>query len=309
MKFLYFTDSHLRDDCPKNRIDDFYKTQFKKLYEIGEIASKENCNFLLSGGDTFDIYHVSDKLKYDFISWQKNIKLPIVTIIGSHDMLAKNDKAIGYTSIGVLINAGIIQELSNSEYSQYITGYNYSDDLPIELICNTEKDYKIVVCHNMITPNMTFPFKTISIDQVKTNADLVLLGHWHPPFTGNVGNTMFVNPGSMTRLTSSISDMERNIQVVIVDIDKKSYKMVTLGSAKSFSEVFDLKSIEEEKEIIQNTKKYKEFFSSIKTLNLEQADDFQTIMSSYGKQLNISSDIVEKSIEELTNAKLEGKHI
>ena len=63
MKFLFFTDTHIRGNNPQNRIDDFVQTLNVKLREVFEIAKNEEVDIILHGGDIFDrrIFHLHSK--------------------------------------------------------------------------------------------------------------------------------------------------------------------------------------------------------------------------------------------------------
>ena len=50
MKFLFFTDSHIRGTTPKNRKDNFYETLKTKLLEITNISKKLDVDYILHGG-------------------------------------------------------------------------------------------------------------------------------------------------------------------------------------------------------------------------------------------------------------------
>ena len=73
MKFLFFTDMHIKGVNPGKRKDVFYLAILKKLMEIGHTIKNENVNFVVIGGDLFDFSrmsygHVETKLGSRFLS-------------------------------------------------------------------------------------------------------------------------------------------------------------------------------------------------------------------------------------------------
>lgn len=90
IKFLYFTDTHIRGTAPKNRLDSFPETLKNKISQVIEIAKNEQVDVLLHGGDVFDrlIYHQAQlasllksfgKLMRQFIRYQVTmIRLVII---------------------------------------------------------------------------------------------------------------------------------------------------------------------------------------------------------------------------------------
>lgn len=55
MRFLFFTDDHKRGTSPENRTDNFPATLVRKLKELVEIAQEYEVDYILHGGDFFDV--------------------------------------------------------------------------------------------------------------------------------------------------------------------------------------------------------------------------------------------------------------
>ena len=75
MKLLITGDWHLTDKTPRNRIDDYPKTQHRKIsWMIGE-AIRHRCEYILQPGDMFDSFKSRDLLKSRWIrSWRNVFK-------------------------------------------------------------------------------------------------------------------------------------------------------------------------------------------------------------------------------------------
>ena len=54
MKFLFFTDTHIRATNPTSRLDNYIETVEKKFMEVKDIINKNKVDFVLHGGDFFD---------------------------------------------------------------------------------------------------------------------------------------------------------------------------------------------------------------------------------------------------------------
>ena len=304
MKILYFTDSHLRTTVPKWRVDNFYETQFKKMHELVDIAKIRKCDVIVSGGDFFDEFAVGEKLINDVLNWRKSFNIPLLTVLGGHDIEARNLHLLSNTSIGVLFNTNVFADWKS--YPQF-TSINFTDELPKNLIADSSEKYKIIVIHNMIVPsNQKYPFEYLSPEQVQTNADLVLCGHWHSPFLERVNKTTFINPGSLLRLTSAKGDMNRDVQVLFIDTEKRELEFIKLKSGKPYQEVFNIGGIEKEHELSEKSEKFKQFFSQLKTFNVDYLNDFSLLLTSYGKQIGVESVILEESIKRIEEIKRRG---
>jgi len=54
IKFLYFTDIHVSDHNPQNRLGNYKMDILNKLTQIGDIGNKNEVDFFMCGGDLFD---------------------------------------------------------------------------------------------------------------------------------------------------------------------------------------------------------------------------------------------------------------
>ena len=108
MKFLFFTDSHIRGTTPKNRKDNFYETLKTKLLEITNISKKLDVDYILHGGDWFDRPDISPSIVREFAIIIKTFEKPIYTIAGNHDIYGHNPDTIGRTMLGLLEGTGMV---------------------------------------------------------------------------------------------------------------------------------------------------------------------------------------------------------
>ncbi len=278
MRLLFFTDSHIRGTNPRSRTDDFYSTLKNKFNELIEIIRQNEIDYVLHGGDWFDRPDISPSIVREFAMIIKRFNRPIYTISGNHDIYGHNPDTLSRTMLGLLEGTGIINVL---KYGQpvilekdelkvqiYGNSYNYeidgdkSQDYYI-VKKDTEVEYCINMVHGMLLPR---PFiegiKYTLIDEIlATDADITLVGHYHSGFgIKKLGDKYFVNPGSLTRISSLKSEFTRKPEVVIIDLsDKIDMWTVKLKSALPGEDVLNREHIEMAR---NRTYKLNQFFQS-----------------------------------------------
>lgn len=299
MKFIYFTDLHIKGVNPGKRKDVFYVAILKKLMEIGHIITNEQINFVVIGGDLFDLPKISNQLLGEVAKIIKSWKVRVFVVPGNHDLYGQNIATLPHTSLGILANAGVVTILSRENSPIYVgkkndqnypliafTGQEYypeidtgvSDDYEIE---RSIADYNILVAHGMLLEKPFHPDVPFTlIKDVTTSANMVLSGHYHPDEVDIVqNNTHFIKPRSAGRLEATKHNIDHMPQYVIVDIQKTNGVINTSHSICDFtwaakgSDIFDYEGQVEEK-IYKNTlKQFKEQIGSIdltKTIDLPQ---------------------------------------
>ena len=146
----------------------------------------------------------------------------------------------------------------------------------------------------MITPTKFFE-KTFYVmpEQIKTNANLVVCGHYHTPFYKKVGNTEFVNIGCIGRL--NINEAKIEPSVLLLDTDKRNWKIIKLKSAKPANQIFDLDHYDELK---KEEKSIEDFINSLKSVNFQGMELGEQIVKG-GKENNVKQTTVDYLLEKL----------
>jgi exonuclease SbcD len=132
-----------------------------------------------------------------------------------------------------------------------INGYGYGPDVDYP----EGNHIGVHIAHGMLLDHRP-PFDRYSdLYKVDTTADIILTGHDHLGYGiyhRSADDKLFVNPGSLLRMSASVNEMERQIQVALIKIDEISGKyeaeFIPVSCAKSGEEVLDRSRIEEEKE-------------------------------------------------------------
>jgi hypothetical protein len=125
----------------------------------------------------------------------------------------------------------------------------------------------MAVVHEMITddPSVVINLKnrTINWQEVSTDFDIVLCGHFHPGIgiKENAMKTLFINPGAMTRLAAN--EVDRKVKVAYIEIKDKEIKTKLL-SIPFEKNVFNINKIEFQKNREEERDRFAGALESIK---------------------------------------------
>lgn len=305
MKILFFADMHLRSisDRPRWRKDDHYVAQFRELYEISEIARDNGVNVIVSLGDFFDHTRVSHQLVTDVLKWTQQLPCYTTSIVGNHDVTGyvTTDRNNG---LGVLFESGAIHQLKElvlDDAKVIIKGIDaFIDPRRGDYMFDEKyKDYKkIIASHNFIIPHAV-PFDAVLPKDVKTNASMIVLGHYHQAFLHNEGETLFINPGSISRWAVN---EQHQPQVLIYDSTTDTVTAVELKSPKA-ADIFDLEAAAE----LKNTElNLQEFVDSLENTSFDNIDIEQVVVTE-GRKQNVAQNVLDVALDRVQQAKLELK--
>ncbi len=321
MRILFLTDTHIRGNSPKNRLDNFPETLENKFMEIIKIIQNYNVDFVLHGGDLFDRPDVSISIMSKFASILNQIEVPIYIICGNHDIFGHNPETVKRTMLGLLDALNIVKiikpdekiYLEKSNIRVQLTGHSYTYDIDKEYNrspyivdeISDNVDYAIHMVHGML---LNKPFiKGIPytlIDDIKdTKADITLAGHYHTGFgIINIDGKYFINPGSLVRITNSLSEIDRTPKVVLIDLDEKiNIKLLELNSAAKGEEILDRSEIENH---IFKSEKLFEFKQSIDTaINFEKLE-INEILIEVSNAKNVSDEVKKEALRRIANSQM-----
>ena len=278
MKFLYFTDSHIRGTNPKSRTDSFFHTLKIKLQEIQSVAREESVDYILHGGDLFDRPDVSISVMNEIIPILSSFSAPIYAISGNHDIYGHNPVTLPRTMMGLLDTLGIIHLINHRTIllkdeettvqlsgSPYIYGLDRDEHRHPYIVKerDPQADHAIHLVHGfLMAGEVKAVFSHTTIDHIKeTKADLTLSGHLHDGFPlTEVDGKSFLNPGAMVRISNSMTELKRRPKYVIIDVQKAkaTIDVRELKSALPGPEVLDRTEIEMHKFKRQELAEFKE---------------------------------------------------
>jgi DNA repair exonuclease SbcCD nuclease subunit len=320
MRFLFFTDTHIRGTTPRNRTDNFYNTLKVKFEEIRQMVLEKNIDYILHGGDWFDRPDISPAIVREFAIIIKNMGKPIYAIAGNHDIYGQNPETLGRTMLGILDGINLINLLGYDDIvilekdgvRVQLTGQSYNYDIDGEdfrryyIIKKGEDiDCAINIIHGMLLEKPFFEgIRYVLIDDIKdTEADITLVGHYHSGFgVKRLGNKYFVNPGSLTRVTNAISEIKRMPKVAIIDVEKGkiSIEEVELKSALPGEEVLDRSMLEISQD--RNMKLHL-FYKGITAAGEFARIDINSIIEEIASNNVLSHEVKEEAIRRIATAR------
>lgn len=268
-KFVFCTDSHLANNQPVGRIDDFNAAMMRKWKFVVKECNRRKVQGLICGGDLCHTYRTSDELYVRFVKIMSELECPFYYLYGNHDIQAGNANYIDNTNMGMLAQYHWFNPLDVKRPYEFnhtiLTGTNYtranevkefygwndSQNRDIQAVGNEK--LSILVTHAMIT-NGTLVIKgdkkSIDVEEVETDADVLLNGHYHVGHPRAVKNealerTFYIaNPGSMARMNlAEARDTYGPRMIVITVKPKKSVKFDFVEIPhKPYNEVFDVQA-------------------------------------------------------------------
>ncbi|HZK42725.1 MAG TPA: metallophosphoesterase [Syntrophomonadaceae bacterium] len=263
MKLLYLTDTHIRGNTPENRLDILSDTLKNKINEVVRIAEEHDVDYILHGGDFFDVASPSLAITGEFLELFRKFKVPIYAISGNHDLFGANIQTLPRTLLGFIARLGFINLLFPGEKTYLkkhdvclqLTGqpYHYDIDVrPREIDYQVSKesaDIAIHMVHGMLVNQKEFPGPHTLIDDIlETKADITLSGHNHLGF-GIIerAGKYFINPGALIRLSNHRKEMARKVGVTLINLEGKQIecKNIWLKSALPGEEVLDRSKAED----------------------------------------------------------------
>lgn len=331
VKLLYFGDPHIRGTNPRNRMDSYPEAWKAKHREIWQLAKEHQVDAILQPGDTFDLPDVANSVLNEAADIYAEAPCPIYTTAGNHDIPGYNVAAFANTSLRLLErlvpqlhvindpakpvffgetrNGGAVA-VTFTPYSGRMDkdGYGYSPEAELG------SRFKIHVAHGMLLDH-TPPFDRFTlVQEVKTTADLVLTGHDHTGYGiyKRSDGKVFCNPGSLTRLSASESEIKRTVQVALIEVEYDSFegkfssdiKLIPLETAKPGAEVLDRSRIEAE---AKRQYAMESFAALIQTSEGERVRlDINQIVEAVAEKEGIAPDVVRLALEKIEAARMGG---
>ena len=266
MKILHITDSHGTVKGPESRTDIYYITFLKKLYELGYVIKHQGIDMVIHTGDLFHTARVSDKFAGQVSEQMKAWGVPIYVVPGNHDIEGYTTDTIDQTKLGLLAKTGVIhlldrdhpltinavQQPNGEVYTIAISGQEYyahidegnAEDFEMQ---QDYADLNILAIHGYLTNVPQHPdIKCTMCNNVVTDADIILTGHYHRQFEFNGADVDIYNPGSMMRVEQTDYNRTHTPQYGILEIGLNSarqveydYKFYEFRIAQPSTTVFD----------------------------------------------------------------------
>ena len=275
-------DIHLADKSPASRKTSYSKEVFDKVRTVVEIAHAIEADGILLAGD---IFHNPRKISHfsvnTFIEIFKSFSKQIFIVPGNHDISAKvpfDHAAIA--TIGALDNVTILRDGrvhkpfdDKAWFTVAGLEWTYSEDENhyTNLLENIEQKVSLLGMHAPILDEEA-KFWTLrrSVISSTDRAHCVAYGHLHSQAPiATIGNTVFSNPGALTR--SSINEKNNIPSIAVLDFYDNNTCEVEYVSVNHLpaEDVFYLEyaiSVKEAKSAV------KSFISSLESATVQSVD-------------------------------------
>lgn len=276
---IQVNDVHTSDRPPRWRRASYNDELFTKLDYVVHIANHEDAVLLFCG----DLFHhpAPSKVSHELVNrWLDLLRRagPVVIVPGNHDLAFGRIGSLyrqPLATLGTLPNVHILH--SGNSYTtpdgELICGveWNYSAtptwvaQTLMDREHNVKEGIDLLAIHAAIAKEPNPHYETLQPDQL-CFARVVAFGHLHPPEEPYaVNQSVFVNPGALSRGSLTESDLTRTPQVARIDLKTKEVRMIPVP-AKPASEVFSIALAEAKK---GDTEAVDKFVESMRETALE----------------------------------------
>lgn len=307
MKIVFVGDIHARGTNPRNRMGNYMDDLKAKMRQVFDIATSQNAPIICTG-DFFDSPNVSISVVNDIIRLLQDYReIPFYSIAGNHDLFGHNIETLDRTPLGLLYTTKMIQHLDNfKDKDVQITGadFDYSIDSGDyhEYMVPEFAGLKIVVVHGMLMPESPpFEMKHSLVEEVtkRSNADVVVTGHYHTPFSYELNGKLIFNPGALMRISASLADIRHKPQVTLLDTESHKIKTIPLD-IKPAKEVLDRQKIEA---AAQREADMQKFINSLEATGESRFLDIQNIIEAIAAQEDMHPTIVKEALDRVSIAR------
>ena len=260
-------DPHLRGRPPRSRLDDFQAAILRKLTWVVDYCNEQNITCMLIPGDLFDSFAVGVTTIGDLAVTLQRFYGVILTIPGNHDLIAGNPETKWRTPYYMLSRLGVTKDLDRKVYMidggagrKNICvsghGFTYETDTPEGMkqfdpeAPPCDSAVRIHMVHSMLLAKAPgFDMRHTLIEDVRSDADVIVSGHDHSGFgvIRRKDGKLFINPGSIARLSASETEMNRQVQIAVIDVypeGEVSARLIPVECAAPAAQVLSREHIE-----------------------------------------------------------------
>jgi exonuclease SbcD len=198
----------------------------------------------------------------------------------------------------MLVSTGITQLLSDPieiEQGVYICGTSHSytlDDSPENYLIKRPENAELMIqiVHGMLVPTPFFGKYTLLTD-VKTEADLLISGHYHPGFPSiEISDATIINIGSLGRNEKTNRIFPPSVMIIDIDEKEAKYEVLPLHVEQDvFIDILDNSSgIADNIDIFMQTLKDR--------IGHLEGYDVKSLIVKIGEEEGISPEIINKAL-------------
>lgn len=309
MKVLIVGDLHLSHLQPISRLDSYIETCLYDLKEVLRKGKEQKVDAVLFLGDIFDVWKVSPELINRTIEifqgddYGEPWPFEVYALMGNHDIdntLSKYEKSSFYT----LIVSGVVKMVNKIDHLS-VSCIHWSGTVDADISNGLLKndDSTIVLAHAYIAvEHNEFVKSTIYFHHLELHEDTKLLvaGHFHYQMhCERPDNKIFINPGSISRRNFKKEDIDRQIQVLLVDYSPEHKSIHSLEylplDVLPYDKLFNIDKRDQEK---ADMKEEKEFHKALTQITIEInkiAESNFDHLDMISKEMSIDDTIVENA--------------
>lgn len=306
-RFLVGADWHIRSTQPLMRKDDFLSAQKRKMIFVFQQSEYLKCPIIING-DLFDVHNPCLSIISEFIRFRKLTSQKVYVNLGNHDLAECNLASLRNTAVGLLLSSGVVNCGEDINLETREVEFVFRPYLPYfnpEVRLNPKKHDKplVIVTHANISPTSGLPFEHFPVDTLTSTADLVLCSHYHKKFVMKKDNTIYYNPGTLTRqvileqtkgVTPKLSLIEISslgkIDISCFDIPCDSYAMI---ADEEYELKSSLKRLRSDDDV-----NVEQFLSTVSHSTLENVDILQ-LVDKIGTEFKFSKEVIQRVITTL----------
>ncbi len=301
MKYLYFQDGHVKGKNSAYRIGNYFQDFLIKFDELLEIAKEHQVDAILDGGDLTHAPEPSYRILDEIADRVEKTKIPFIGLFGNHAERYHSMEHSKYTGLAHLIK--------RSKYFNYLTEIK-GDDFIIESIeysHNIEEKikesglmfvennmWKIGIIHAFVTPKPFLPqVMHVCCKDISSNADIILVAHYHSEWEKQVGSTIYKDIGCFGR--NSITEANLTPSCLLIDTTTRTITEIELKSAKKGKDIFEMDKVAEIKEFNSNMEN---FIKSLESTEF-QSMNIKGMIEDVAKKSDVSREVVDLIINKI----------
>ena len=326
-KALIIGDLHWTGHQPVARKDDLRATLWEKLRECWGIAEKHQVDAIIQTGDLTHTPHLTLPVLAGLVGVLRRFApVPIYSVPGNHDALSP--ATVGRTPFGFLRELDLIRDVADRPIYLggtppiYITGRAYDADVDSAPEWYAVQEPKIPrqlrescapslihihVAHGMLVDHPRPSRHTLlrDLELVEHLPDVLITGHDHLGYgIKRVGRTLCINPGALVRLTAAVEEMERPVQVALMEIHqgKIEAQLIPLESARPGREVLSREHLEAQ---AAREARREEFLELLAAETQEQVLSLEEMIRDIARRERIPAEVRDSALELIAKAQEE----
>jgi DNA repair exonuclease SbcCD nuclease subunit len=272
----------------------------RKIAEVYEIAEREDCEFVLFGGDMFNAHRI---FSYPVIGGAMDVicdsDLMTYAVVGQHEVYGYNPKTLDSSTLGFFASRcpryQILWEPTEVGGVRLHPCHIWDDIESKEVAPESDKK-DVLIAHELFSDRKRV-FETVQTKDFAGSPQcfyrLVVSGDLHCGFKPHShSGTVFANPGALAR--RAMDEIKREPQVAVIevrkgDVDDVKVNYVQLDSAKPGDQVFGQTILEIVKEV--GDFDAREFVSEMDNFEVEAADVHELIQR-VGQEQNVRQEVL-----------------